>query len=173
MATPWIPDGIEPIVITNGIVGVPYSFDITPQDSPSGFVDPIHIRTFLNPPPLPFPPIPAPDFFISGLGWQIIPIPGNPDAKMNIFGIPTTPGTYQFMFQVYNIPDPPYPDPYSSRLFQITIILNKKKKRTLLAPPTICCDPKSFKDGICPPQVVHKGYYYDKISDNCYILRKK
>lgn len=122
MALPWIPDGTEPIIIPNGTVGVPYSFDITPQPTPSGTVDPIHIRTALNPPPFPFPAIPAPDFFISGLIWQVITIVGNPDAKMNVYGTPTTPGTYQFMFQVYNDPDPPYPDQYSSRVFQITIV---------------------------------------------------
>lgn len=130
MAAPWIPDGPEPIVIPNGTVGVPYSFNITPPPPPSSAMDPVHIRTSSAPPPPPFLPIPPPDFLTCGLTWQL-----NPGDVLNVYGTPTTPGTYQFMFQVYNVPDPPYPDPYSSRLFQITID----------APPNPPADPATLR----------------------------
>lgn len=50
----------------------------------------------------------------------------------------------------------------------------RRKKKRISALPTFCCDPKSFADGTCPPQILRNGYMYVRIGEsNCYILTKK
>jgi len=57
----------------------------------------------------------------------------------------------------------------------LTIIAQKNKKRRGVAvPPTFCLDQTNFRNGVSPSQVIHRGFYYDKIGkSNCYVLRRR
>jgi len=129
-------------------------------------------------------------FLIPGLtlttpaGFPVL-VPEQPDTAVipfNITGTPLAPPNpldapinYNFTITLQGVDiDNPNPVNYS---FIVNPNPNPptppKKKRVIAVPPTICCDPNSFADKVCPPVVQHKGYYYDKISDNCYILRRR
>ena len=150
----------------NGQVGVPFTTDIlidmTALDPPYTYEN----GKISEPPsllPIDMGLIVTPPLPIVGASSQIITLSGTP-TKAGTFLLELDANAFQFGI-----------DPVASTAqYNIIIAPSKKKRRGGIGvPPTICCDPKSFADKVCPPVVQHKGYYYDKISDNCYILRRR
>ena len=106
------------------------------------------------------------------------PIQTGPNVyEVLVSGTPTETGTFIWN-QLYSQVQMPEPDPQdainSAPITTLTIIEIKKKNIGIGVPLTICCDPKSFADKVCPPIVAHRGYYYQKLpNSNCYVLKRR